>query len=101
MADEPVVKQRVKRTPRRPHLTQRGVFKSNKYPWCKAGFLPLKLTDETAQSWMWGYALLRGVVDREFLEDVHYALDKLGYRPGRAYRMILLGLRLLRYIRRA
>ncbi len=91
----------MKRTPKRPHLTQRGVFRSDKYKWCPPGFLALKLTDVTAQPWIWGYAQLRGVIDQEFREDIHYALNKLGYRPSRMYRTVLLGLRLLQYIRRA
>ena len=86
---------------KRAHLTQRGVFQSDKYPWCNKGFLALKFTDKTAQPWIWGYALLRGVIDREFQEDVHYALNKLGYRPGRVFKVVLLGLRLLQHIRRA
>ncbi|KKM23916.1 hypothetical protein LCGC14_1610410 [marine sediment metagenome] len=84
------------RTPKRPHLTQRGKFRSDKYKtWCKPGFLALKFTDETAQPWIWGYALLRGRIDREFQEDVHYALVKLGYQPGLVYSLVL---RVLKYM---
>ena len=84
-----------------PHLTQRGVFQSDKYDWCKKGFLALKLTDKSAQPLIWLYALVRGVSDREFQEDVHYALNKLGYRPGRLYRGVLLALRFYQLVRGA
>ncbi|KKN77031.1 hypothetical protein LCGC14_0363700 [marine sediment metagenome] len=85
----------VLRVPKRPHLTQRGVFRSDKFPWCKPGFLALKFTDKTAQPWIWGYALLRGHLDRAFQEDVHYALIKQGYKPGLVYSLFL---RALEYI---
>ncbi len=64
---------------RRPHLTQRGVFKSDKYPWCKAGFLPLKFTDPLAQDLIEEYAYRRASIDQEFKEDVITALENRGY----------------------
>lgn len=81
----------------RPHLTQRGRFRSDKYKsWCKPGFLALKFTDETAQPFIYGYAALRGIVDREFQEDVFTALDNVGYKPSRLYRWAVNGLLLAR-----
>ena len=77
----------------RPHLTQRGRFRSDKYKaWCKDGFLALSFTDVTAQPWIYGYAALRGVIDREFQEDVFTALENVGYAPGRLYRVVVSGL---------
>ena len=80
----------------RPHLTQRGRFRSDKFKWCKAGYLPLSFTDVTAQPWIYGYAALRGIVDREFQEDVHAALVNVGYRPSRLYRTLVWWLLLTR-----
>ncbi len=64
---------------KRPHLTQRGVFRSDKYEWCKPGFLALKLTDPDAQDLIAEYADRRIEVDQEFGEDLHTALAKVGY----------------------
>ncbi len=64
---------------RRPHLTQRGVFKSDKYGWCKAGFLVLKFTDPMAQDLIADYADRRVEIDQEFSEDVMTALDNVGF----------------------
>ncbi len=64
---------------RRPHLTQRGVFKSDKYDWCKPGFLALKFTDPLAQDLIEEYAYRRATIDLEFKEDVLTALTNRGY----------------------
>ncbi len=64
---------------KRPHLTQRGVFKSDKYDWCKPGFLALKFTDPLAQDLIEEYAYRRAPIDLEFKEDVLTALENRGY----------------------
>ena len=64
---------------KRPHLTQRGVFKSDKYSWCKPGFLALKFTDPLAQDLIEEYAYRRADIDLEFKEDVLTALENKGY----------------------
>ena len=84
----------------RPHLTQRGRFRSDKFKWCKAGYLPLSFTDVTAQPWIYGYAALRGIIDREFQEDVHTALKNVGYTPGLLYRTVVSGLLFARNVTR-
>ncbi len=38
------------------HLTDKGVFKSDKYPWCPEGFFALKFSDELAQACLLHYA---------------------------------------------
>jgi len=56
-----------------------GEFLSDKYPWCQPGFVPLKLTDLTAQPLLWEYSLLREHVDPEFSADLREALRLKGY----------------------
>ena len=58
-----------------------GEFQSDKYPWCRRGFVPLKLTDLMAQPFLWDYARQREGVDREFAEDLRTALRLQGYEP--------------------
>jgi len=64
------------------HINDDGKFQSDKYPWCKAGFVPLKLTDPMAQPVLWAYANHRRSVDEEFAEDLHVCLRKEGYEEG-------------------
>jgi len=81
--EEPEPEPQVIRRRTRPHLTQRGVFESDKYDWCPKGFMPLKFTDKMAQPYIWQYAQDRREVDKEFQEDVHTALARLSYYgPG-------------------
>ena len=47
-----------------------GQFQSDKYPWCKPGFVPLKLTDPMARTALLIYAELRRDTDRQFSEDI-------------------------------
>jgi hypothetical protein len=56
------------------HLTISGKFQSDKYPWCPAGFLPLKLTDAKARDLLIIYANRRGLEDGEFGGDLLAAL---------------------------
>jgi len=58
----------------REHLTVTNEFQSDKYPWCPAGFVPLKVTDPMARDSLWDYARRRRVVDREFSDDLEEAL---------------------------
>lgn len=60
------------------HLTE-GEFQSDKYPDCPRGFVPLKLTDVTAQDLIWEYANRRRSVDPEFADDLIEALRLAGY----------------------
>ena len=59
-----------------------GEFQSDKYPWCKPGFVPLKLTDPMAQPVLWEYANVRRSVDAEFADDLQQALATAGYEPA-------------------
>lgn len=58
-----------------------GEFQSDKYPWCRRGFVPLKLTDPMAQSLLWEYAYRRSEVDIDFASDLQQALRDAGYEP--------------------
>ncbi len=60
----------------REHLTISGTFQSDKYPWCPAGFVPLKLTDSMARDLLLIYARRRAEVDKEFERDLVEALDR-------------------------
>lgn len=58
----------------REHLTISGKFRSDKYPWCHDGFVPLKVTDSMAQDLLAEYARRRATVDAEFSRDLLEAL---------------------------
>lgn len=58
----------------RKHLTVTNEFQSDKYPWCPAGFVPLKVTDPMARKALLDYASRRRVVDSEFSRDLEDAL---------------------------
>lgn len=58
----------------RDHLTVTGKFQSDKYPWCHAGFVPLKTSDPMAADLLAEYALRRAPIDREFWRDLMEAL---------------------------
>ena len=51
-----------------------GEFQSDKYPWCKRGFVPLKLTDPDARAVLKEYALRREKIDSEFSSDLWLAI---------------------------
>ncbi len=63
------------------HLVD-GEFQSDKYPWCKRGFVPLKLTDPDARAVLKEYALRREKVDSEFSSDLWTAIR---IQEGKAY----------------
>jgi len=47
-----------------------GQFQSDKYPWCKPGFVPLKITDPMAWPCLRQYAERRALVDPVFSADL-------------------------------
>ena len=59
----------------RDHLTVTGTFQSDKYEWCHAGFVPLKITDPMACDLLLEYALRRKEVDVEFTRDLTEAIQ--------------------------
>lgn len=58
----------------REHLTVTDEFQSDKYPWCPAGFVPIKVTDPLAMDLLSEYADRRRVIDAEFTRDLNDAL---------------------------
>lgn len=54
----------------RDHVTQDGDFQSDKYPWCPAGFVPLKLSDAAARDLLAIYAARHGGRDGAFELDL-------------------------------
>jgi hypothetical protein len=65
---------------KRPHINADGEFQSDKYDWCKPGFVPLKTSDPMAQDLLWTYAQRRMSVDVEFKDDLHFALEAKGFK---------------------
>lgn len=71
----------------RDHLTESGTFQSDKFPWCSAGFVPLKITDPAARDLLAEYARRRAPIDAEFPRDLLEALanvpeeENAGYGP--------------------
>lgn len=65
-----------------------GVFKSDKYEWSPAGFVPLKVTDADAQEPLWLYSLRHQKRDPEFTADLQQALLTAGYKPGSALKAL-------------
>ena len=59
----------------RDHLTVTNEFQSDKYLWCSAGFLPIKITDPTARDLLLQYAERRKSVDAEFARDLEEAIS--------------------------
>src|SRR5665213_3118379 len=56
-----------------------GEFQSDKYDWCKPGFVPLKLTDPMAQPVLATYAAARRSIDVGFSDDLIEGLRLKGY----------------------
>lgn len=50
-------------------------FRSDKYPWCPAEFVPLKLTDPDARTVLEIYAQLHRIRDHAFADDLVEALE--------------------------
>lgn len=65
----------------RPHINADGQFQSDKYPTCPAGKVPLSVEDPTAQELLWEYAQRRRALDKEFAQDLEFALVSAGYDP--------------------
>lgn len=64
------------------HIDDEGKFQSDKYPWCAADFVPLKVTDTAAQPLLWQYAKAREPIDAEFAEDLRSRLRAVGFNPA-------------------
>ena len=60
----------------REHITVTGKFQSDKYGWCPAGFVPLKLTDPDARVVLLEYARMHKHRDSEFTRDLLEAIAK-------------------------
>lgn len=69
----------------RDHLTVSGTFQSDKYKWCPAGFVPLKLTDPAARDLLAIYAVRREPIDKEFPRDLIEALANVPEKPNPKY----------------
>jgi len=70
---------REKLEPGAAHLTVSGRFQSDKYPWCAAGFVPIKTSDPMAQDLLREYAKRRAAVDEDFCADLLAALPREPY----------------------
>lgn len=68
----------------REHLTESGTFQSDKYDWCPAGFVPLKLTDPDARALLVKYAHRRQSIDAEFTRDLLDAIGEIQSSPEAA-----------------
>ena len=62
----------------REHV-DRGRFQSDKYPWCRPGFVPLKIDDPMAQPVLWTYADVRRSLDSAFSDDLQWCLRCAGF----------------------
>lgn len=69
----------------RDHLTESGTFQSDKFPWCSAGFVPLKITDPAARDLLALYAVRRSSVDTAFHRDLIEALANVSEKPNPSY----------------
>ncbi len=58
-----------------------GVWRSDKYPTCPPGKVPLSVKDPMAQDLLFEYAQRRRSVDAEFSDDLEMALRLAGYNP--------------------
>ena len=67
---------------RSEHLTDEGKFKSDKYPDCPEGKVPLSTADPMAQDLLLIYAERRRSVDGQFSDDLTEALRIDGYTGG-------------------
>lgn len=77
--------------PGREHLTLSGKFQSDKYSWCPAGYLPIKISDPDALDLMYAYASRREGVDREFARDLRQALRIAEQQRSEQQRREILG----------
>lgn len=69
----------------RDHLTESGTFQSDKFPWCSAGFVPLKITDPAARDLLAEYARRREPIDAAFPRDLLEALENIPAKPNPKY----------------
>lgn len=68
-----------------------GDFKSDKYPTCPVGKVPLSTADASAQDLLAEYARRRRPVDAEFSDDLEHALKLHGYRHEAVTPVIVFG----------
>jgi len=66
----------------REHLTEDGTFQSDKYEWCPAGYVPIKIEDPLARDLLAMYATRRQSIDREFCRDLLEALSNTFEKQG-------------------
>lgn len=66
------------------HINAEGQFQSDKYPWSRPGFVPLKITDRGAWQPLWDYAEQRRPIDAAFADDLQAALIGAGFTPPAA-----------------
>lgn len=60
----------------------KGEFQSDKFPWCKPGFFPMKFTDKKSQPLLWKYAeIMDECGEGECSLDMKEMLRKAGYEP--------------------
>jgi hypothetical protein len=71
------------------HINADGQFQSDKYPWCRPGFVPLKITDAGAWQPLWDYAEQRRAIDVGFADDLQAALRAAGYVPPALDKVVL------------
>lgn len=57
-------------------------FQSDKYPETPRGFVPLKVSDPTAQPLLWQYAQAHRAIDPDFADDLEECLRLEGYDPS-------------------
>ena len=66
----------------REHLTVSGKFQSDKYEWCPAGYVPIKIEDPLARELLAAYAMRRQKIDGEFTRDLLEALSNSQEKQG-------------------
>ncbi len=69
----------------RDHLTETGNFQSDKFRWCGAGFVPLKLSDPAARDLLVEYARRRTPIDTAFPVDLGEALGNVKVKHNDKY----------------
>jgi hypothetical protein len=66
--------------PEHPHIVK-GEFQSDKYPKTPRGKVPLSIKDPLAMDLLWEYAQRHRQIDRDFSNDLEFALRKEGFTP--------------------
>ena len=68
------------------HHIVAGEFKSDKFPGCPAGMVPLSTSSPRAMDLLWELAQRYKEKDPEFAEDLEFALRAKGYSDEGRYR---------------